>query len=241
MVPEDDFLFELPDGDEDEELEDEEYEESDEEDDAEDEEESDAEEVLDDFEKEAKKSYAERMEALGFKVDDDGTVVGLKEFTPTTKSVEEATENYDELFDENSKLESKLLAELAPIKIDSYVKNVVESNKKLAKYEKEVRFILSQTDPRTITPSVVENYFWWARGQNADKEIAEAMKQKTDVSTERIAKGKAAVSESTAPKAGSKSKDAPITPLIAKLAKSWGIDPQKMANEQRDNRIKEKK
>lgn len=246
MVPEDDFIFEIPEGEEDEELEVEDYDDeedvSDEEDDGEDEEDSDSEEdVLNEFEKQAKAQYAQRMEALGFKVDSDGKVVGIKEFTPTTKTVDEAVENYDDLFDDNSKLEARLMAEVAPIKIDNYVKNVVQSDSKLAKYENEVRTILSQTDPRTITQSVVENYFWWARGQNADKEIAAALKGKTDKSTDRVIKGRAAVSESATQKASTKIKDAPVTPLIAKLAKGWGVDPQKMANDQRDARLREKK
>ena len=235
-MADDDFEIELPDGDDyDEEIDDEEDVIPDDEDESETEDEED---VLDDFEAQAKAEYANRMKVLGFKLDDNGEVIGFEEVKPVAKTTEEATENYDDLFNDTNALEQRLMTEVAPLKIDNYVKNVVQSNSKLAKYEKEVRTILSQTDPRTITPAVVENYFWWARGQNADKEIAEAMKVKTDKTVERVAKGKAAVSESAVGKVTGKSKDAPITPLIAKLAKGWGVDAQKMANDQRDAQAK---
>lgn len=218
--------------------EDEAYNEDEDEDGNEEEEDEDA---LDEFEVIARREYATRMEALGFKMDKNGDVVGIQETIPRTKSVEEATSDYDQLFDNDTlKLKNEIKAEFSPIMIDNYVNNIVSKNSKLGRYETEVRAILGQTDPLSITPQVVENYFWWARGQSADKEIAEAMKNKSRTTTDKVAKGKAAASESAVGKTTGKSKNAPISPIVKKLAKEWNMEPQTLANKYRDAQ-KEKK
>lgn len=194
----------------------------------------------DDILEQAQSEFRQRLEAMGGKFDSENNFIGFEETNtpvqnqiPTQQSQSEQVPPTNQV--DTNKIRQDVLRDIKPAVVSSLINGILEEKPSLKRYKTIVENAIDRGTFDQINKSVVESLFYWARGQGADVEIAEATKNIR--SKDKLDAGGEINSEKST--AGKPSKTIKIDEKVSEYADAWGIDPKVMASKLKD--LKEKK
>jgi hypothetical protein len=188
---------------------------------------------------EARAAQRTRLEEIGGKFDTNGDFIGFAD-QPSQPKVTPPVPNPDATVEDvlNAKFndfETRVMGALQPATSTSVLTKVVESHPELAPYKGVATKMLEKTPTAQINAEYVLSLLYFARGQGADIEIAEARKteyEKAKKDREQIEAGAAAGSEGGKGVSGGSSPKAKgeVTENIQKAADAWGMKAEDLAS-----------
>ena len=179
----------------------------------------------DDLLEAAQKEFRERLEGMGGKFDNAGNFIGFEETNYVPKNDPPVTKLNDPPSFNADEFKKDLLKEFQPSMVSTLINDVIESKPSFKRYKTLVETALAKGSFSNLNKDVVESLFYWARGQGADVEIAEATK--TLRSKEKLDAGGEILSESGSK--GVKPTALKIDEKVKEYADEWGIDPKVFA------------
>jgi len=188
----------------------------------------------------ARAAQRARLEEIGGKFDANGDFLGFENTVPQSTSTtpaqrplpEDATVE-DVINNRLGEFETRVMGALQPAAATTVLSEVIKSHPELAPYESVAAKMLKSTPTSQVNEQYVMSLLYFARGQGADVEIAEARKkakQESKLATEQLEAGAAAGSEGGPGAAFGKGKPKVIiTPEIQAAAEAWGMKPEVLA------------